>query len=180
VTQEAASAARGGGARTPSRRRSWVTGLAVVQLLALAVWAGGLLALGAVVAPIVFRTVPAPTNADAMTLVFRRFDTVAIACAAVALVAEAGFALRGGKITRLDLARAASVVVATGLAIAVGAWISPAIAELHRSGAVRGVGEGGQALARLHHLAEALAKGEITFLFASFLLSVFKAARPTP
>jgi putative copper export protein len=44
-----------------------VTTIAIVQLLSIAVWAGGLLALGAIVAPIVFRTVPAPTSADAMS-----------------------------------------------------------------------------------------------------------------
>lgn len=154
-----------------------VTAIAVVELLALAVWAGGLLALGAIVAPIVFHVVPSPTNADAMTLVFRRFDVVAIACSAVALCAEAGFVFRGGNRTRLDLARALSVAGAAGLAVAIGAWISPGIAELHRSGAVRGVGEGGASLARLHHLAEALSKGEIVLLLAAFVLSVMRVAR---
>lgn len=154
-----------------------VGSIAAVQLLALAVWAGGLLALGAIVAPIVFRVVPAPTNADAMTLVFRRFDVVAMASAVVALVAEAAFAVRGGKVTRVDLLRGLCLVGAAGLAIAIGAWLSPAIADLHRAGAVRGSGEGGLALDRLHHLAEALAKGEIALLLASFGLCVAKASR---
>src|SRR5437879_1887369 len=107
----------------PSRvppSRTVVAAIATVQLLALAVWAGGLLALGAVVAPIVFRVVPAPTSADAMTLVFRRFDVVAITCAAIALVAEASFAVRGGRVTRLDVVRGLTVAFAAGLAIAVG------------------------------------------------------------
>jgi hypothetical protein len=159
------------------RSRALLAGIAAVQLLALAVWAGGLLALGAVVAPIVFRVVPAPTSADAMTLVFRRFDVVAIACAVVALVAEAAFALRGGKVRRVDHARALCLVVAAALAIVIATWLSPGIAELHRAGAIRGVGEPGLALERLHHLAEALAKGEIAFLFASFVLGVAKASR---
>ena len=159
--------------------RTVVAAIAAVQLLALAVWAGGLLALGAVVAPIVFRVVPAPTSADAMTLVFRRFDVVAITCAAIALVAEASFALRGGRVTRVDLVRGLAVVVAAALAIAVGAWLSPGIADLHRAGAVRGVGDAGAALERLHHLAEGLSKAEIVALFASFVLSIAKASRST-
>ena len=118
--------------------RAVVAGIAAIQLLALAVWAGGLLALGAVVAPIVFRVVPAPTSADAMTLVFRRFDVVAIVCAAVALVAEAAFAVRGGKVTRADLARGLCLVGAAALAITIGTWLSPGISELHRGGAIRG------------------------------------------
>jgi hypothetical protein len=158
--------------------RSVVTGIAVVQLLSIAVWAGGLLALGAIVAPIVFRVVPAPTSADAMTLVFRRFDSVAIACAAVALVAEAAFAARGGKVTRTDVVRAVCLVAAAALAIAVGGWLSPGIADLHRQGAVRHVGEAGAALERLHRLAETLAKAEIFFLLAGFTLSVAKVSRP--
>lgn len=162
----------------PAPSRTVVTGIAVVQLLAIAVWAGGLLALGAVVAPIVFRVVPAPTSADAMTLVFRRFDSVAMACAAVALVAEAAFAARGGKVTRADVVRALCLVAAAALAIAVGGWLSPGIAELHRQGAVRHVGEAWAALERLHRLAEALSKAEIVFLFAGFTLSVAKVARP--
>ncbi|MEA2746116.1 MAG: hypothetical protein QOI41_259 [Myxococcales bacterium] len=157
--------------------RNVVAAIAAVQLLALAVWAGGLLALGAIVAPIVFRVVPAPTSADAMTLVFRRFDVVAIVCAAVALVAEAAFAKRGGKVTRGDLARGLCLVAASGLAIAIGAWLSPAIADLHRAGAVRAIGESGLALERLHHLAEAFAKAEIFLLLATFVLGIAKASR---
>lgn len=157
--------------------RAVVAAIAAVQLLALAVWAGGLLALGAIVAPIVFRVVPAPTSADAMTLVFRRFDVVAIVCAAIALVAEAAFALRGGKVTRSDLARGLCLVAAAALAIAIGTWLSPGIADLHRGGAIRGLGEGGLALERLHHLAEGLAKAEIVLLLASFVLAVAKASR---
>lgn len=152
--------------------------IAVVQLLALAVWAGGMLALGAIVAPIVFRTVHAPASADAMTLVFRRFDGVAITCAAIALVAEAAFALRGGKVTRLDLVRGLALVVAAGLAITIGAWLSPGIADLHHGGAIRGSGEAGMALERLHRLAETLAKSEMALVLVAFVLSVAKVARP--
>ena len=165
--------------RKPARR-SVVTTIATVQLLSIAVWAGGLLALGAIVAPIVFRVVPAPTSADAMTLVFRRFDGVAITCAVIALVAEAAFAARGGPSTRGDLARGVCLVGATVLAMAIGAWLSPGIAELHRGGAVRHVGVAGEELERLHKLAELLAKGELVLLLAAFGLSVAKATRPLP
>lgn len=154
-----------------------VTTIAVVQLLAVGLWAGGLLTLGAIVAPIVFHVVPAPSSADAMTLVFRRFDGVAIACAAIALVAEAASALRGGPSTRADVVRAGCLVAAAGLAIAIGAWLSPGIEALHRHGAVRGQGDAGLALARLHRLAERAAKGELTLLLAVVVLTVAKATR---
>lgn len=158
-------------------RRSVVTLLAVVQLLAVGMWASGLLTLGAVVAPIVFRIAPAPSNADAMTLVFRRFDSIAIACAVVALVAEAALAVRGGRTTRVDVARGACLVVATGLAITIGAWLSPGIAQLHHGGAVRGLGDAGLVLERMHHLAESLAKAELVLLLAAFVLAVVRTTR---
>ena len=172
------------GGRVPPSRilavdRLTVTSIAVIQLLALAVWAGGLLALGAIVAPIVFRVVHAPSSADAMTLVFRRFDAVAIACAAIALVAEAAFAMRGGRVTRLDLARGLCLVVAAGLAITIGAWLSPGISDLHRGGAIRGSGDAGLELERLHRLAETLAKSEMVLVLAGFVLSIAKVGRPS-
>jgi hypothetical protein len=163
---------------TPLPSRALVTSIAVIQLLAVAVWAGGLLALGAVVAPIVFRVVHAPESADAMTLVFRRFDAVAIACAAIALVAEAAFAIRGGKVASIDLVRGLTLVGAAALAITIGAWLSPEISDLHRGGAIRGLGESGLALDRAHHLAETLAKTEMVLLLATFILTVHKVARP--
>ena len=159
--------------------RAVVTIIAVVQLLAIGLWASGLITLGAVVAPIVFRVVPAPGSADAMTLVFRRFDTIAITCATLALLAEAAFARRGGTVTRADVGRGVCLVGAAGLAIAIGAWVSPGIAELHRQGAVRHVGEAGAALERLHRLAETLAKGELLLLVSAFVLGVVKTTRPS-
>ena len=167
------------GALSPPRRRvpRVVTSIAVVQLLAVGFWAGGLITLGAVVAPIVFRVVKAPASADAMTLVFGRFDAVAITCAAVALIAEVAFAVRGGRVTRADVARGSSLVIATGIAIAIAVSISPGIAGLHRSGAVRGVGDAGLALERMHRLAETLAKSELLFLGVVFVLAVAKVGR---
>ena len=69
--------------------------LAIVALLAVAVWLGGLTALGAVAAPVVFSTVPWPSSADAMSIVFRRFDAVAMACAAIVLATEAAATVAG-------------------------------------------------------------------------------------
>lgn len=147
---------------------------ATVYALAIVLWAGGLAVLGAVVAPTVFRIVPAPASADAMTVVFGRFDRIAMTCAAVALVAEATLALGSGKVTRLDLVRGIATAVAGALAIAVGAWLSPGIAALHHGGAVRGLGEAGLELERLHRLAEAAGKGELVLLLAVLVLLLVK------
>jgi len=155
-----------------------VVAIASVYALALAAWAGGLAVLGAIVAPTVFGIVPAPTSADAMTVVFRKFDVVAITCAVVALLAEAALAWRGGRTTRADLARAGAAAVAAGLAVTVGAWLAPGIQDLHRLGAIRGHGEAGLALERLHRYAESASKAELFLLLVVLVLLVVRTARP--
>lgn len=152
--------------------------LDAVALIAIAVWLGGYATLGAVVAPLVFGMVPAPWSADAMTAVFRRFDSVAIACAVVALLAEAGHALlRARPIARLDIARASLVAGAAALAIVMATVLSPHIARLHEDGAVRGSGPLGVELDEVHHTAERVAKTELALLAASIALYAF-ALRP--
>ena len=151
--------------------------VSVIYVLAIAAWAGGLVVLGAIVAPTVFRIVPAPSSADAMTVVFRKFDGVAMTSAAIALVAEATLFLKDGKPTRLDVARGATTVLAGVLAIVVGTWLSPGISALHRGGAIRGLNEGGLELERLHRLAEAAGKGQLALLFVVLVLLLVKIAR---
>lgn len=151
--------------------------VATIYVLAIAAWAGGLVVLGAIVAPTVFRIVPAPSSADAMTVVFRKFDGVAMVSAAIALVAEATLFLKDGKATRLDLVRGAAAVASGILAILVGAWLSPGISELHRNGAVRGLNDAGIELERLHKLAEAAGKGQLLLLLVVLVLLLAKVAR---
>lgn len=153
--------------------------ITTIYVLAIAVWAGGLVVLGAIVAPTVFRIVPAPSSADAMTVVFHRFDAVAMTSAAIALVAEATLFLKDGKPTRLDLARMAAVVLAGALAILVGTWLSPGIAELHRNGAVRGLNEAGLELERLHRLAESAGKGQLALLLVVLVLLLARSSKAT-
>jgi uncharacterized membrane protein len=149
----------------------------VASMLAASVWLGGILALGAVVAPIVFRVVPAPTNADAMTLIFRRFDGVAVACAVIVLVAEAARAsseharLGGAGIVRVGMALGGSAL-ATWQAFD----LAPKIEALHRGGAVRGVGDLGAQLDAAHRLAETEAKVQVFFVAAFLVASVLSLA----
>ena len=135
--------------------------LGLVALLACIPWLGGMIVLGAVVAPTVFHTIPAPGSADAMTLVFRRYDRIAIVSAAIVLLCEVGLAT----ITRTarDAVRSFTCIVMSALAIYEGTMLSPKIEALHLAGAVRGLGELGLELDRTHHQAELLAKGELAF-----------------
>jgi hypothetical protein len=161
-----------------SSRRAITAAILVVYIAAIALWAGGLVTLGAIVAPTVFGIVPAPSSADAMTVVFRRFDMIAMTCAVLTLISEALLAWRGGKSTRVDSVRALAVVVASGLAILEGTYLSPAIQALHRDGAIRGLNEGGVALERLHKFAETTAKAELILLVVVLLLIVTRSTRP--
>jgi uncharacterized membrane protein len=144
--------------------------LDVLSILSVALWLGGLLILGAVVAPTVFGMVPAPYSADAMTVVFRRFDVVAFGCAVVLLVAEVGRALVRKPLLRLDVARMAFACVAAGLVVLQATVLSPKIAHLHESGAVRGLAEAGMELEAIHRLSETVAKLELALLLAIVIL----------
>jgi putative copper export protein len=153
----------------------------IVALLAVAIWLGGLVVLGAVAAPIVFSHVAWPQNADAMSLVFRRFDIIAMACAALVVASEAARATAGPRFTRLDHGRAAASLLAAVGAVVEGMSISPRIAALHAGGAVRGVNAAGLELAHLHGVAEALAKAEVCLLAVVLVLQVLSfSAAPTP
>ncbi len=151
--------------------------LEAIALLAIAVWLGGFATLGAVVAPLVFGIVPAPASADAMTAVFRRFDSVAIACAVVVLAVEGAHAILRRPILRRDLVRGALGVGAAALAIVEATVISPHIARLHAEGAIRGLGAAGLELESVHHTAEALAKTELALLVVVLAIHAFRAPR---
>jgi hypothetical protein len=148
-----------------------------VTVMALALWLGGLLTLGAVVAPIVFSIVPAPTSADAMTIVFRRFDAIAITSAAVALFCELWRVKITTKLSRLDIARGVSLAIAGVLALYEGMVVSPRVEALHRGGAIRGVGDLGLQLESTHALAESISKIEAFLLVAFVVLYVMTLAR---
>jgi hypothetical protein len=145
---------------------------AVVALLAIALWLGGLLALGAIAAPVVFSVVAMPSSADAMTIVFRRFDLVAMGCALVVLAAEGTAFFAGPPSTRVDGWRVAACLVASALGAYEAVAVSPRIAALHRAGFVRGLGPEGIELSRLHDMAEWCGKVELVLLVAAIVLHV--------
>ena len=158
-------------------RRAIRTAAAIASGLAAAVWLGGLLALGALTAPVVFAVVSMPQSADAMTLIFRRFDLVAMSCAAVVLACEAARAIARVPFARLDHARAAVGVLAAGVTTYEGTAVSPRIAELHMEGVIRGLGPAGLELSRLHDRAELLGKTSVLLLVALVVLQAAAASR---
>ncbi len=151
---------------------------AVIALLAVAVWLGGMLALGAIAAPVVFSSVPAPWSADAMTVVFRRFDLVAMSCAAALLAVEVIRILARIPFRLSDSVRVASTVMAAGLAVYEGIRVSPRIAELHWAGAIRGSGTAGIELARWHDVAESCGKAQVLLLVLVVALHAMGLSSP--
>lgn len=154
-----------------------------LALLFAGVWLGGIVVLGALVAPTVFRIVPAPTSADAMTVVFVSFDKLAMMSAAVVAVAEVvriracGFDGPDGAPTRTDVARLLVVAGAGGLAVLQGLWLSPTIVALHQAGAVRGFGALGEKLERFHGWSETCGKTESLLLVVLVVLLVRALSR---
>lgn len=146
-----------------------------LALLAVAVWLGGLLALGALAAPVVFSVVPLPGSADAMTIVFRRFDTVAMACAALVLGTEAAQAAATNAARRIDRARSLAAFLAAILAVFEGIWVSPRIAQLHALGVrpgSNGSGPMGASLLHWHEIAVACGQGQVVLLAAVVAMHV--------
>ena len=146
-----------------------------VALLALTIWVGGLLALGAVVAPIVFASAPFQVAADAMTLVFSRFDRIAMGAAAVVIATEAVRARVTPRLRSGDVVRVLGSVLMAAMGAAEGVWVTPEIARLHAEGAARGVGEAGVALNAAHGLAEYLGKGQVLLALVVIALHVYTA-----
>lgn len=146
-----------------ARRRGLIERAATITAVsALGLWMGGLVALGACAAPLVFELTPYPFSAQAMGAVFARFDGIAIACSLVVLGAEVArtvVALRSRESRGVwsRLRRYLAIALAAG-AVYSGLRLTPEILRLHEEGARRGVGEDGAALEALHGQAELIAK----------------------
>jgi putative copper export protein len=138
-----------------------------VALVCAGTWLGGMLVLGALVAPVVFRMVPAPTSGDAMSVVFLRFDRIAVLLGCVLLLAEAALT-RAAPVRRAlrDRLRLAATLAALSFALYTALVLAPGIAALHAQGAVRGVGEAGLSLDRLHDRARWLGQAQALLLLA--------------
>lgn len=160
-----------------SSRRRQLLALQTVALFATGLWFGGLLTLGAVVAPLVFRNVPMPFSADAMSLVFRRFDQVALACAVVLLGVEAWGASLVRRTRLADAVRGGAVLLAMLAALVQGLVLSPHIQRLHEEGAVRGLGPGGQELEAVHRQAEATGKAQVALVAVAMAFYVLVPRR---
>ena len=139
--------------------------LRYAALLALAVWVGGLIALGGVTAPALFATLGAAgaegraAAGAAFGEVLRRFHLIGYACAAVILLSLLARAVLGPRPRRfaIRLAIAGLMLMATAV---VGLVLAPRIAGAQRAGELPSTlphtDERRAAFARMHRLSAGL------------------------
>ena len=138
--------------------------------LAVAAWVGGIAALGAFTARIVFRDLPRELAAPTMSTIFRSFDGVVVTCLLVvaigAIVRLYALGIRG-RADRIALVAASALVVLGALDIG---YVHPTIEQMFRDGRTLE-----PAFAALHTLSTRSANLEV--LCALLLLGAHAFAR---
>ncbi len=164
-------------AEEASRKRRLVVDrvAVVVAVLAAGLVVGGMLALGACAAPMVFRLTPAPYSGNAMGAAFARFDRIAIGASCALLAAEVArtyLARRHRQKITERLRRFAGIGLA-GAVTFMGLVLSPEINDLHTKGVRRGEGELGMQLEATHKRAEMVGRLEAALGLLCIALHVF-------
>ena len=125
----------GGRATGDAPQRGTLVALAeTAAALAVAVWIGGTIALGAYAARITFRDLPRALAAPTMSTIFRSFDGLIVACLVVltAAVITRLFAVGvRGRADRIALTAAAALIVLGALDVG---WVHPQIERMFRDG----------------------------------------------
>ncbi|MDI3286176.1 DUF4149 domain-containing protein [Polyangium sp. 15x6] len=148
---------------------------ALVAVLAGGVYIGGMVALGANAAPIVFSMLPRSIAGDVMGAVFARFDAIALGAALAALAAEVTRTLatrRRGRTILSRLRRSCTLFMAVSAAY-VALSLSPRISDLHRQGVQRDDTPQGQLLEAVHKRAELFGKIGMGMALGLVALTIF-------
>ncbi len=154
-----------------ARRQRIDRGATTIAVIALGLWAGGMLALGACAAPMVFRMTPYPYSGQAMGAAFGRFDGIAIGCGVVVLGCEMvrTWLARHQQGWLLRIRRYLAILLA-GAAVYSAMLLTPQIMKMHNDGVRRRIGPDGEELERVHKNAELI--GKITMPGAMFLMGL--------
>jgi uncharacterized membrane protein len=108
-----------------------MSALRFVSLVALAVWLGGMIAIGGVAAPAAFAVLDATRAATLVGEILRRFHLVSYGAAAVVLLSLTAMALVGPR-PRLLGARLATAGAMLAAMLIAGLWADRRIAEMRR------------------------------------------------
>ena len=105
--------------------RNWLTFSAILEIIAITTWVGGMAALSFIAAPAIFQTAPSRESAGrSFGLILRRFHWVAYGCGAAILIAGV---LRWGnsyRVTAPELVRYVIALLMLGLSLFSGLVVS--------------------------------------------------------
>ena len=161
-----------------SRGRTMIASAAeVVATVAIALWLGGVLALGAFAAPVVFQSLELDTAGAVMGTIFARFDRLVVAVAVIIIASEVVRVACEGARGTIARARLAIAAVLVGLALVSSLWLGPQINKLFEAGVHRGIGAAGMEMDRLHRWASTAGKLAIAGATAWFALGVIMHRR---
>ena len=105
-------------------------GIQFIHLLALSIWVGGIVAIGAIVAPILFRRVKSRRTAgELMGEILRRFDQVTLFCAGALIVTGVIKYFSWENLTPWNLTRYVAILIMTAAGLYSALVISPRLRE---------------------------------------------------
>lgn len=161
----------------PGARPGLARAAEAVATLALFLWIGGLVSLGAFAAPEVFGQLGREPAGQLMGAIFRRFDALVLACVAIFGAAELARNAAGDWRRRFGRARAATAVIIASGGLVASAWLSPVINGMFERGVRRGVGVEGARMELIHQRAETAGKVAALSAVAWLFLGAVPARR---
>jgi hypothetical protein len=151
-----------------------------LHTLGLALMAGGMLALGAVAAPLVFKSLPREAAAPLMASIFRHYDLVLLGALGLTLLGEM-LRIASRQMLwhpKVAMVRGLILLSLTGMLLYSTTGVNPQIAALNRAGVHRNLQtEEGRHFERLHKLSEKLYKLSLLCSVCLILLTPF-AGKP--
>jgi Domain of unknown function (DUF4149) len=156
----------------------------LAQLLALALMIGGMLALGAFTAPVVFSRLPRPAAAALMGVLFRRYDTVLLVALGLLWLGQIPLGMarlragwRPGSKRALAFVKFTLLLGLSGTMLYSTLVVNPKIERFQQAGIHREAGSvAGRAFDRLHQTSESLYKMDL--LLALLFLSLIPFSWP--
>lgn len=150
------------------------TGTALL-MMGLALMIGGMLALGAFTAPVLFRAMPRPEAGEAMTLIFRRYDSVLLVGLGLVVLGEVLRLLSAGlpTLTPVIGIRFGVMALLVGMMLYSILTVNPQIEAMQKAGVTHGATEEGKRFSETHQMSEKLYKIELAVAVVLLILTPF-------
>ncbi len=146
-----------------------------IQYLGLALMVGGILVVGAFVAPVIFKIFPREDAGAALTVIFRRLDILLLIALGGVLLGEA-LRMASGLVPMTSILAYARYIVLAGLTVMMlisTFQVNPKIEKMQKAGIHPGGSPEGLAFIKTHKLSEQLAKAELAGAALLILLTPF-------